>query len=314
MNSHFQRTLRNTISCSGKGLHSGVRVQLTLQPAPVDTGIVFQRTDVTEAKSLVPARYDNVSEATLGTTITNEHGIKVATIEHLMAALCGCGVDNALIALDGPEIPIMDGSAEPFVFLIECAGLIDQDALRRYIRVKKPVRIEQGNGFAEVSPAENFAIDLEIDFNNPVVARQSGRFDFNDTSFKNTICRARTFGFAEEVINLQAMGFARGGSLDNAIVVDKDRVLNEDGLRYDDEFVRHKVLDCIGDIYLAGHYLLGHVHGYRSGHKLNNMLLRALFADKAAWEYTTREASQKPVIAAAPKRKAAKQPAMLATA
>lgn len=283
----YQRTVKNKVSCFGIGLHTGVRVDLSLLPAAEDTGIVFKRVDITNKNPVVKASYDNVSNTLLGTTLRNEDGVHVATIEHLMAALWGCGIDNCILEINGPEVPIMDGSSEPFVFLIECAGGQEQKKTRRVIEVLKEITVYEGenadSGYIKVSPAENFSVDLHIDFGESVISSQECMFDLQNVSFKSDICRARTFGFEHEVESLRQNGLARGGSLDNAIVIGKDGVLNKEGLRYSDEFVRHKVLDCIGDVYLAGGYIQGSLKGFKSGHALNNQLLRKFFADKDAW-------------------------------
>lgn len=282
----YQRTLRNRVSCIGTGLHSGTKVSMTLAPAAEDTGIRFFRRDIQGKKPEVAACYRNVTNTMLGTTLTNEEGVSVATVEHLMAALWACGIDNCLVELDGAEVPIMDGSSEPFIFLIECAGIREQGKTRRVIEILKAVRVEENGNFASIRPSENFGVSLEIDFGDKVIANQKYTFDAEDLSFKTELSRARTFCFRHEVEKLQSMGLARGGSLDNAIVVDNDGIMNEGGFRYNDEFVRHKVLDCIGDVYLAGGYIKGHLSGFRSGHGLNNKLLRDLFADKDAWRTT----------------------------
>ncbi len=256
---------------------------MTLLPAKEDTGIVFRRLDVQGKNNEILANYQNVTNTTLGTTISNDIGVNVGTIEHLMAAFWGCSIDNAIVELNGPEVPIMDGSSEPFVFLIECAGIQTQRKPRRIIEVLKKVDVFEDDKHASISPSEDFCVSLEIDYNNTMISHQKCVFNSSDISFKTDLCRARTFGFEHEVSKLRSMGLARGGSLDNAIVVSGNRVLNEDGLRYSDEFVRHKILDCIGDFYLTGAYMKGHFHGYRSGHGLNNKLLREFFADKTAW-------------------------------
>jgi UDP-3-O-[3-hydroxymyristoyl] N-acetylglucosamine deacetylase len=276
-----QRTLRKSIGCLGVGLHSGAKVSMTLRPGDVDEGIVFRRVDLDGAE--VPARWDHVVDTTMCTSIGRPDGVRISTIEHLMAAFAGCGVDNAVVEVDGAEVPIMDGSAQPFVFLIECAGVVEQNAERRAVRILKPVRIEDGDRVAELMPSDDFTVEFEIDFDRPAIARQSLEVTLANGAFKTDIARARTFGFEEEVEALRAAGLARGGSLDNAIVVSGERILNDDGLRFDDEFVRHKVLDSIGDLYLAGGQIIGHFHGFRSGHGLNHELLRALFANENAW-------------------------------
>ena len=283
MDTTRQRTLRNRISTAGIGLHSGLPVAMTLLPALPDTGIVFRRTDVDAGQSLVRARRENLSGSQLCTTIANEGGTTVATIEHLMAALAGCAVDNLLVELDGGEVPIMDGSAEPFVLLVENAGVIEQDAPRQIIRVLKRIEVVDGDRSIVIEPASEFVVDFEINFDNPAVARQRRSYEAQDASFKDQFGKARTFGFIEDADALRSAGFARGGSLENAVVVDGSEILNDGGLRYDDEFVRHKVLDCIGDMYLAGGPMLAKITAKRSGHALNHQLLVALFADPDAW-------------------------------
>jgi UDP-3-O-[3-hydroxymyristoyl] N-acetylglucosamine deacetylase len=282
-----QHSLKNPISCSGVGLHSGARVNMTLRPAGPNTGLVFRRTDVTDRNPEIAARWDTVVETVMCTTIGNEDGVRVATIEHLMSALAGCGIDNLIVELDGPEVPVMDGSAAPFVFLIECAGLVEQAAARRSIRVRRQIEVIEADARVALMPSRGFSVGFEIDFDTPVIERQSGFFDLHNGGFKREICRARTFGFERDVERLMQAGLARGGSLDNAVVIGKDdRILNEGGLRYSDEFVRHKVLDTVGDLYLAGGPLLAHFVGLRSGHALNNRLLSALLSDPTAWEYS----------------------------
>ncbi|MAG95891.1 MAG: UDP-3-O-[3-hydroxymyristoyl] N-acetylglucosamine deacetylase [Rhodospirillaceae bacterium] len=282
-----QQTLRNPISCTGIGLHSGVRVAMTLRPAEAGSGIVFRRLDRPAPVAEVTAEWNGVSDTTLGTTTSNDSGTSIATVEHLMAAFYGCGVDNAIVELDGGEVPIMDGSAAPFVFLIECAGLVEQLPERHSIRVLKTVEIDDGDRYACLSPYDGFMLDVEIDFDNTLISRQSWRIDIALGTFKDQLCRARTFGFLDDVEALRARGLARGGSLENAIVVSNEGVLNQDGLRYGDEFVRHKALDAVGDLYLAGAPLLGRYHSRCGGHSLNNKLLTALFADAEAWCRTT---------------------------
>jgi UDP-3-O-[3-hydroxymyristoyl] N-acetylglucosamine deacetylase len=282
-----QKTLKTAVQCSGVGLHGGAPVSMTLHPAPVGHGIVFRRTDVAAADATIPALWSAVVETRHCTVIGNRQGVTVSTVEHLMAALAGSGIDNALVTLDGSEVPIMDGSAAPFLFLIECAGVVEQDAPRRAIKVLKPVMIADGGRIAAVSPASGFSVSFEIDFDSAAVARQECFFQIGEGTFKAEISRARTFGFLHEVDEMRAAGLALGGSLENAVVVSGSKVLNEDGLRYDNEFVRHKVLDCIGDLYLAGGPLIGHVRGVRSGHRFNHLLLTALLSDRQAWTWTT---------------------------
>jgi UDP-3-O-[3-hydroxymyristoyl] N-acetylglucosamine deacetylase len=247
-----QTTLANKVSCVGVGLHSGSHVNLSLLPATADTGIVFRRLDVAREESLVPARYNAVCETRLGTTIKNTYGVTVATIEHLMAALWGAGVDNAIVELDGPEVPIMDGSSEPFTFMIECAGVKTLASRRQVLRVLKTVEVREGSSIARISPntegEAGMVLDIEIEYDSAVIPRQFARYDFRDVSFKQAISRARTFGFEHEVEAMRKHGLALGGSLDNAIVVGKEAVLNKEGLRFRDEFIRHKALDCLGDL------------------------------------------------------------------
>ncbi len=279
----MQNTLSHRVSCVGVALHTGQKIAMTLHPAPENTGIVFQRADLKDQPNIIPACYKNVTNTMLGTTITNAAGVSVSTIEHLMAALWGCGIDNARIELDGAEVPIMDGSSEPFVFLIECAGKTEQNAPRKMIEVLKTVEVVEGDKRASIAPAAHFGVDLEISFASGVIAKQNCTFSVEDSSFKTDLSRARTFGFEHEVEKMRSMGLALGGSLDNAIVVSGDTVLNKEGLRYKDEFVRHKVLDCIGDFYLAGGQLVGQVSAARTGHGLNNKLLHKLFSTEGAW-------------------------------
>lgn len=289
----FQRTLKNPIGCSGIGLHSGSRVSMTLLPAAPGAGIVFRRTD---ADVEIRAHVDNVVDSRLCTVLGDGRGTTVGTVEHLMAALNGCGIDNAVVELDSAEVPAMDGSAAPFVFLIECAGILGQDVPRRAIEVLKHVEVSDGNGAhapaATLTPGDSFSVAFEIDFDNPAIGSQELFLQLVNGSFKGEIARARTFGFEHEVDFLRRNGLARGGSLDNAVVLRGDDVLNEEGLRYDDEFVRHKVLDAVGDLYLAGAPLIGHFHGVRSGHALNHAVVRALLADTSAWRYVDLPAAE----------------------
>jgi len=281
-----QKTLKRPIHCSGIGLHTGNKVSLTLAPAEADSGIVFVRSDLPAARAAIRARFDNVVDTRLCTAIANEHGAQVATVEHLMAALAGCEIDNAVVQLTGPEVPAMDGSAEPFVFLIECAGIQEQSAPRRAIEILRPVMAGTSDRFASLAPAADTVFSIAIDFNSAAVARQEYTLALRQDAFKNEVSRARTFGFLHEVDALRAQGLARGGSLDNAVVISGDKVLNEGGLRFEDEFARHKVLDSVGDLYLAGAPICGHYRGVRTGHHMNNLLLRALMADERAWAYT----------------------------
>jgi UDP-3-O-[3-hydroxymyristoyl] N-acetylglucosamine deacetylase len=257
---------------------------MTLLPAPSDTGIVFRRTD---AGAEIRASWVNTIAAPLCTRLSNGEGITIGTVEHLMAALAGAAIDNAIVEVDGSEVPIMDGSAAPFLFLIECAGVVEQDAARRAIKVLKPVKVIEADATAALLPDHGFSMSFEIDFANPLISRQDARVVFEAGTFKSEISRARTFGLLDEVDRLRAAGFGRGGSLDNVVVVSGDHVLNADGLRYDDEFVRHKLLDALGDLYLAGGPIIGQFRGVRSGHGHTRQLLAALFADPEAWCHTT---------------------------
>ncbi|MCW9033960.1 MAG: UDP-3-O-acyl-N-acetylglucosamine deacetylase [Rhodospirillales bacterium] len=288
-----QKTLKSSINCVGIALHSGAKVAMTLRPAEVNTGIVFKRVDIVGGGSLIPARWDHVVDTRLNTTLGNSNGVTISTVEHLMAALSGCDIDNALIEINGPEVPIMDGSAAPFVFLIECAGILSQKADRRAIRINKAISLSYDGKTVELTPSQDFSLQFEIDFDDTVVANQKMSVGIANGVFKNDISRARTFGFMHEVEQLRAAGLAKGGSPDNAIVISGDKVLNEGGLRFDDEFVRHKILDAVGDLYLAGAPIMGHFKGICSGHAMNNELLRSLFADESAWSYTTADALNK---------------------
>jgi len=278
-----QRTLKTSISCAGIGLHSGADVTLNLMPADAGTGVVFYRIDIHDKDNAVPAIWDRVVDTRLCTSIGNDDGVTVGTIEHLMAALAGCGIDNARVELNGPEVPIMDGSSEPFVSLIEYAGVVEQSAPRRVIRILKPVNVEVGDSQASFMPADRPSLDVEIDFDSACISNQALSIGLVNGSFCKELARARTFGFLHEVEQMRAAGLAKGGSLENAVVVSQDGVLNDGGLRFDDEFVRHKMLDAVGDLYLAGGHIIGQFSGTRSGHAINNALLRALFADGEAW-------------------------------
>ncbi len=282
-----QRTLNNTIRATGVGLHSGEKVYLTLKPAPPNTGIVFCRTDLDPVVE-IPALAENVGETTLSTTLIKD-GVRVDTVEHLLSAMAGLGIDNAYVELSAAEVPIMDGSAGPFVFLIQSAGLQDQPVPKKFIRIKRKVIVEDGDKWASFEPFDGFKVSFTIDFDHPVFndRLQEACVDFSSTSFVKEVSRARTFGFMRDIEYLRSKNLALGGSMDNAIVVDDYRVLNEDGLRYEDEFVKHKVLDAIGDLYLLGNSLIGAFKGHKSGHGLNNKLLRALIAQEDAWEVAT---------------------------
>ena len=280
-----QKTLKTSISCTGIGLHSGQKVAMTLRPADAGAGILFRRTDVAAAEADIAASWRNVVDTRMATTLGNPAGKTVSTVEHLMAALAGCGLDNAVIEIDGPEVPVMDGSAAPFVFLIECAGVVEQEAPRRAIRIDKAISVGDEKRFVSARPDEVFNISFEIDFESAAMTRQALSLRLVNGTFKTDVARARTFGFAHEVDALRKAGLARGGSLDNAVVISGDTVLNGDGLRYADEFVRHKILDCVGDLYLAGAPIIGRIDALRSGHSLNHRLLCELFADDEAWSW-----------------------------
>ncbi len=282
-----QRTLKKAISATGVGLHNGEKVTLTLRPAAPDTGIVFKRVDLPQPNEIVATPH--AVHDTRMCSALEANGARVATVEHLMSALAGLGIDNVYIDVDASEIPIMDGSSGPFVFLLQQAGIAEQSAAKKFIRVKKMVEVIEGDKWVRFEPYHGFKIDFTINFNHPVFENSGNnvKIDFAADSYIKEISRARTFGFMHEVEYLRSNGLARGGSLDNAIVLDEYRVLNTDGLRYDDEFAKHKVLDAIGDLYMLGHPILGAFYAYKSGHALNNQLLRALLEDESAWEYTT---------------------------
>ncbi|MCK4864982.1 MAG: UDP-3-O-acyl-N-acetylglucosamine deacetylase [Gammaproteobacteria bacterium] len=296
-----QRTLKNVIRATGVGLHTGEKVYLTLRPAAPDSGIIFRRVDLDEPVE-IPAIPENVGDTTLSTTLIKD-GVRISTVEHLLSAMAGLGIDNAYVDLNAAEVPIMDGSAGPFVFLIQSAGIEEQNAPKRFIRIKKQVRVEDGDKWVNFEPFDGFKVAFTIDFDHPAFKEgsQVAEVDFSTTSFVREVSRARTFGFMNQIEQLRANNLALGGSLDNAVVVDDYRVLNEDGLRYVDEFVKHKILDSIGDLYLLGHSLIGAFSGHKSGHALNNELLRALLAQEDAWEEVTFEdASTAPISFAQP--------------
>jgi len=284
-----QRTLKNTIRATGVGLHSGDKVYLTLHPAEANTGIRFRRVDLDEP-FLIEAKPENVGETMLSTTLVH-NGVKIATVEHLLSAMAGVGVDNAVVDVNAAEVPIMDGSAGPFVFLLQSAGVTEQDAAKQYIRIKKSVRVEEGDKWAAFEPFNGFKVTFTIDFEHPAFPDhlKTAVMDFSSTTFVKEVSRARTFGFMKDIEFLRENNLALGGSMENAIVVDDDRVLNDDGLRYADEFVKHKILDAIGDLYLLGHSLIGEFKGFKSGHALNNKLLLALLNTPDAWEMVTFE-------------------------
>jgi UDP-3-O-[3-hydroxymyristoyl] N-acetylglucosamine deacetylase len=296
-----QRTLQNPIRATGVGLHTGEKVLMTLRPAPVNTGIVFRRVDLDPIVEIA-ADALRVGDTTLGTTLM-EGDVRVATVEHLLSAMAGMGIDNALVDLSATEVPIMDGSAAPFVFLIQSAGIAEQGAPKRFTRIIRPVEVRDGDKWARIDPFDGFKVNFEIEFDHPMFRRhlRQESMDFSSTSFLREVSRARTFGFMRDLEMLRGRNLIMGGSMDNAIVLDDYRILNEDGLRYENEFVRHKILDAIGDLYLLGHSLIGEFSGYKSGHGLNNQLLRALIHREDAWEEVTfSDVADAPISYAAP--------------
>jgi len=288
----LQRTLKNSVRATGVGLHTGLKVSLTLRPAAANTGIVFRRVDLDEPVEIKANPYA-VGDTRLSSCLEKD-GVRISTVEHLMSAFGGLGVDNAYVDVSAPEIPIMDGSAGPLVFLLQSAGIEEQNAPKRFIRILQAVEMREGDKWVKFEPHNGFKLELGIDFDHPVFdrSRQSVCVDFAKTSYVKEVSRARTFGFMHDVESMRAQGLALGGSLDNAIVMDDYRVLNNDGLRYSDEFVKHKVLDAIGDLYLLGHPLIGAFSGYKSGHALNNQLLRRLMETAEAWEYVSFERAE----------------------
>ena len=296
-----QRTLKNVIRATGVGLHTGDKVYLTLRPAAPDTGIIFRRVDFDQPVEIRACSH-NVGDTRLSTTLVNGD-VRVSTVEHLLSAFAGLGIDNAYVDVSAPEVPIMDGSASPFVFLLQSAGVEEQNRAKRFIRIKRPIEVRDGDKYARFEPYNGFSVEFSIDFDHPAFQDRAKRanIDFSTSSFVKHVSRARTFGFLRDIEALRQQGLALGGSLDNAVVVDEFRVLNDEGLRYEDEFVKHKILDAIGDLYLLGHTLIGAFKGHKSGHALNNQLLRALVADQAAWEEAVFEdARQAPISYAQP--------------
>ena len=291
-----QRSLKNSVSDTGVGLHTGKTVGFTLRPAPVGTGIVFRRTDLNPVVD-VPAVLNSVSSTRMSTTLQRD-GISISTVEHLMSAFAALAIDNVFVDLTAPEVPIMDGSAYPFVFLMESAGIVNQAAPKQFIRIKQPIEIRDGEKWARFEPFDGFKVNLTIEFEHPEIqaSPQHASIDFSQASFVKDFSRARTFGFLREVEALQEIGLARGGSLDNAIVMDDFRILNSDGLRYPDEFVKHKILDAVGDLYLLGHLLVGSFSAHKSGHSLNNRLLRRLLETEDAWEYISYDDVDTPAV------------------
>ena len=293
-----QRTLKSIVQMTGVGLHSGRKVTLTLRPAAANTGVIYRRTDLNPPVDF-PADPESVRDTMLCTALVNDDGVRISTVEHLNAALAGMGIDNVVIEVDAPEIPIMDGSASPFVYLLQSAGIEELNTAKKFIRIKKPVRIEDGDKWAEIRPYNGFRLDFTIDFNHPAIESDDQKlvFEFSSQSFIKDISRARTFGFMRDIEYLQSQNLCLGGSFDCAIVLDDYRILNEDGLRFANEFVTHKVLDAVGDLYMCGHSILGEISAYKSGHALNNQLLRAVLADQEAWEWTTIEDEQESPVA-----------------
>lgn len=285
-----QRTLKNVIKATGVTLHGGERADITLRPAPVNTGILFRRIDLTPIVE-IPALAEYVGDTRLSTTLVKDH-VRISTVEHLLSAFAGLGIDNAFVDVTAPELPIMDGSAGPFVFLIQSAGIEEQKAPKRFIRIKRKIKVSDGDKWACFEPFSGFKVGVTIEFDHPLFIKshtKTATLDFSSLSYVKEVSRARTFGFMADFEKLQANNLARGASLDNAIAIDDFRVLNEDGLRYENEFVRHKILDAVGDLYLLGSGLIGAFQGYKPGHALNNMLLRKLLTEKAACEYVTFE-------------------------
>jgi UDP-3-O-[3-hydroxymyristoyl] N-acetylglucosamine deacetylase len=282
---YLQRTLKKEILCSSIGLHTGRKVKMKIKPAPVDTGIIFVRKDLPDARP-IPADFNMVCDTTLATTL-GFNGVTVSTVEHLLSAFSGMGLDNAIVELDSFEVPIMDGSSRPFVNMLKEVGTRSQGKSKKMLVIKKPVSVKEGEGSAMLLPSDEFKITYEIDFANRVIGRQAYSFIFSDKNYEDNICHARTFGLLKEVEFLQARGLGLGGSLDNAIVLDDEKIINKDGLRMPDEFVKHKILDAIGDLFLLGMPIIGHFVAYKSGHKLNNLLLRELMRQKSNWEIIT---------------------------
>ncbi|WP_088329972.1 UDP-3-O-acyl-N-acetylglucosamine deacetylase [Lacimicrobium sp. SS2-24] len=289
-----QRTLKQSVQVTGIGLHKGDKVTMTLRPAPANTGIVFRRVDL-EPFVDIPARADAVGDTMLCTCLSNEQGANISTVEHLASALAGMGVDNIIVEVDANELPIMDGSASPFIFLLQSAGIEEQNAAKKFIRVTKPVRVEDGDKWAELRPHNGFRVDFRIDFEHPVISqtRQHMVMDFDTSSYIDEVSRARTFGFMKDLEYMHAHDLALGGSMENAVALDDYRVLNQEGLRYEDEFLKHKILDAIGDLYLGGHAIIGELCAYKSGHGLNNKLLNQLLAHQDCWEYVSYESEEK---------------------
>ncbi|XOV81069.1 MAG: UDP-3-O-acyl-N-acetylglucosamine deacetylase [Aestuariibacter sp.] len=298
----FQRTIKQSVSVTGIGLHKGDKVKMTLRPAPANTGVIYRRIDL-QPHVDIPARANAVGDTMLCTCLSNEQGHTISTVEHLSSALAGLGIDNLIVEVDSNELPIMDGSASPFIFLLQSAGIEELSTAKRFIRIKKPVRVEDGDKWAEFIPHNGFRVDFEIDFDHPVIrqTRQRMVMEFSSESYIDEVSRARTFGFLKELEFMHANNLALGGSMENAVALDEFRVLNQEGLRYADEFVKHKILDAVGDLYLAGHSIIGELKAYKSGHGLNNKLLNAMLADASSYEFVTFDDQQEaPISFAAP--------------
>ncbi|MGB2427024.1 MAG: UDP-3-O-acyl-N-acetylglucosamine deacetylase [Alteromonas sp.] len=292
-----QRTIKQSVQETGIGLHKGEKVTMTLRPAPANTGIVFRRVDLTPHVD-IPARANAVGDTMLCTCLSNTDGVSIHTVEHLASALAGLGIDNIIIEVDSHELPIMDGSASPFVFLLQSAGIEDLPAAKQFIKVKQPIRVKDGDKWAELRPFDGFKVDFKIDFDHPVISqtRQHMVMDFDSSSYVNEVSRARTFGFMRDLEYMNAHNLALGGSMENAVALDEYRVLNPEGLRYDDEFLKHKILDAVGDLYLCGHSIIGELHAYKTGHGLNNKLLNAMLASQDCWEFVTYESAEEAPI------------------
>lgn len=281
----MQQTLQNPISCFGIGVHSGNKTQVTLKPAPQNSGVIFVRTDITQVDNKVYATYNNVCDTTLSTSIKNLAGTQISTIEHLMAAIWGCNIDNIIVEIDGPEVPIMDGSSKPFVFMIEYAGIKIQNTSKKYLKLLKEIHVSDNDCELFAKPSENLQIDLTIDFASPAIGKQQHKLNEKE-NFRAEIADSRTFGFLHELDYLQSKGLAKGASLDNAIGIDKDIILNHEGLRHDNEFVRHKMLDLLGDLFNSGGSIIGEISGYKTSHSLNNKFLHKLFENPCSYQWT----------------------------
>ncbi|WP_100643095.1 UDP-3-O-acyl-N-acetylglucosamine deacetylase [Alteromonas facilis] len=292
-----QRTIKQAVQETGIGLHKGEKVTMTLRPAPANTGIVFRRVDLSPHVD-IPARANAVGDTMLCTCLSNADGVSIHTVEHLASALAGLGIDNIIVEVDSHELPIMDGSASPFIFLLQSAGIEELKAPKRFIKVNKVIRVEDGDKWAELRPFNGFKVDFKIDFDHPVISqtRQHMVMDFDSASYVNEVSRARTFGFMRDLEYMNAHNLALGGSMENAVALDEFRVLNPEGLRYEDEFLKHKILDAVGDLYLCGHSIIGELHAYKTGHGLNNKLLNAMLLDKSAWEFVSYESADEAPI------------------